>query len=44
LASGRYPFTDLPRRCASLGEAEELIRAMAGEGDRFPPVHGVLTP
>ena len=44
LASGRYPFADLPRRCVPLDEAEDLIRAMAGEGDEPPPVHGVVTP
>jgi alcohol dehydrogenase len=44
LATGRYPFADLPRRTASLADVEELVRAMAGEGDGPPPVHGVLTP
>ena len=44
LASGRYPFADLPRRRAPLDEAEDLIRLMAGEGDEAPPVHGVVTP
>lgn len=44
LASGRYPFADLPRRCADLDGAEDLIRAMAGEGDDPAPVHGVLVP
>jgi alcohol dehydrogenase len=44
LASGRYPFADLPRRCAPLDEAEDLVRSMAGEGDGPPPVHGVVTP
>jgi alcohol dehydrogenase len=44
LASGRYPFADLPRRTASLDGAEDLVRTMAGEGDGPPPVHGVLTP
>ncbi len=43
LASGRYPFAELPRRVAGLDGAEGLIRAMAGEGDP-PPVHGVLAP
>jgi alcohol dehydrogenase len=43
LASGRYPFADLPRRVAALDDAEELIRALAGEGDA-PPVHGVIAP
>ena len=44
LTSGRYPFADLPRRCASLDEAEDLVKSMAGEGDVPPPVHGVVTP
>ena len=44
LASGRYPFADVPRRCAGLDDAEDLIRTMAGEGDGAPPVHGVITP
>lgn len=44
IASGRYPFADLPRRRASLETLEDLIRTMAGEGDGRPPVHGVLVP
>jgi alcohol dehydrogenase len=44
LASGRYPFADLPRRCVDLDGAEDLLRTMAGEGDGPPPVHGVVTP
>ena len=44
LASGRYPFAELPRRCAPLDRAEDLVRSMAGEGDGPPPVHGVITP
>ena len=44
LATGRYPFADLPRRCAPLDQAEDLVRSMAGESDEPPPVHGVLTP
>jgi len=44
LASGRYPFADLPRRVAGLDDAEELIRSLAGEGDAPPPVHGVIAP
>jgi alcohol dehydrogenase len=43
LASGRYPFADLPRRVAALDDAEEIIRSLAGEGDA-PPVHGVIAP
>lgn len=44
LASGRYPFEELPRRCADLDDAEDLLAAMAGERDVAAPVHGVLTP
>jgi alcohol dehydrogenase len=44
LASGRYPFAELPRRVATLDDAEELIRSLAGEGDAPPPVHGVIAP
>jgi alcohol dehydrogenase len=44
LASGRYPFADLPRRVADLDGAEHLVRTMAGETDDLPPVHGVLVP
>jgi alcohol dehydrogenase len=43
LATGRYPFADLPRRVATLDGAEDLIRSLAGEGDA-PPVHGVVAP
>lgn len=43
LASGAYPFGDLPRRVAGTQAAPELIETMAGErGDA--PVHAVLTP
>jgi len=44
LASGRYPFADLPRRVAAHDDAEELSRSLAGEGDGPPPVHGVIAP
>jgi alcohol dehydrogenase len=44
LASGKYPFADVPRGVAPLDQAEELILTMAGEGDAAPPVHGVLVP
>jgi alcohol dehydrogenase len=43
LVTGRYPFADLPRRVENLSGAEDLIRAMAGEGTA-PPVHGVIAP
>jgi alcohol dehydrogenase len=44
LTAGRYPFADLPRRVATLDDAEDLIVSMAGEGDEPPPVHGVIVP
>jgi alcohol dehydrogenase len=44
LASGRYPFADIPRRCVGLDAAEDLLATMAGERDGVPPVHGVVTP
>jgi alcohol dehydrogenase len=44
LASGRYPFADLPRRCVGLDGAEDLLAAMAGERGDAAPVHGVVTP
>ena len=44
LASGRYPFADLPRRVATLAAAEDLILSLAGEGDAPAPVHGVIAP
>jgi alcohol dehydrogenase len=44
LASDRYPFADLPRRCADLGGAEDLVRTMAGEADGPVPIHGVVVP
>jgi alcohol dehydrogenase len=44
LASGGYPFADLPRRVVGLDDAEDLIRSLAGEADAPPPVHGVIAP
>lgn len=44
VASGRYPFADLPRQTARLGEVEELLLSMGGEGTEPPPVHGVIVP
>jgi alcohol dehydrogenase len=43
LASGRWPFAELPRQVAGLDTVEDLLRAMAGEGGP-PPVHGVVVP
>jgi alcohol dehydrogenase len=44
LASGRYPFADLPRRVVGLEAAEDLLASMAGERGDVPPVHGVVAP
>jgi alcohol dehydrogenase len=44
LASGKYPFADLPRRSASLDGLQELLAVMAGERDDAPPLFGVLVP
>jgi alcohol dehydrogenase len=44
LASGRYPFADLPRRVEGLDGVEGLLQVMAGESDGDAPVHGVLVP
>lgn len=44
LASQRYPFESLPRRCVGLDGAADLLATMGGERDEVPPVHGVLTP
>ena len=43
LATGRYPFAELPRRVVGLDGVDGLLRDMAGEGDP-PPVHGVIRP
>ena len=43
LVSGRWPFADVPRRCAGFEGAEALLKEMAGEAD-IPPVHAVFTP
>jgi alcohol dehydrogenase len=43
LATGRFPFADLPRRVAGLGGAGALLSVMAGEGE-VPPVHAVIAP
>jgi alcohol dehydrogenase len=43
LATGRFPFAELPRRVASLDRAGELLSVMAGEGE-VPPVHAVIAP
>ena len=43
LATGRYPFADLPRRVVGLHDVAELLTDMAGVGNP-PPVHGVVAP
>jgi alcohol dehydrogenase len=44
LASGRYPFADLPRQCVGLDGTADLLATMAGDRGGVPPVHGVVTP
>ena len=44
LASGRYPFADLPRRCAGLPDVDALLRSMAGLDAEPAPIHGVVIP
>jgi alcohol dehydrogenase len=44
LVSRRYPFETLPRRVAGLHEGNDMLRAMAGDDDRPPPVHAVIAP
>jgi alcohol dehydrogenase len=43
LATGRFPFAELPRRVAGLDGAATLLSVMAREGD-VPPVHAVIAP
>ncbi|QUR67730.1 zinc-dependent alcohol dehydrogenase [Mycobacterium spongiae] len=44
LATRRYPFEQLPRRCVGLDDADDLLAVMAGERAGAAPVHGVLVP
>jgi alcohol dehydrogenase len=44
LASGRYPFAELPREVVGFDGLEPLLQRMAGEGSDTPPVHAVFTP
>src|SRR5436309_2990509 len=46
LATGRYPFADLPRRTAGLDGVGPLLATMAGEGAAGEPVpiHAVVVP
>lgn len=44
LASGRYPFADLPRQVRPTAAVGSLLQVMAGETDQVPPVHAVVAP
>ncbi|MFV0306485.1 MAG: zinc-binding dehydrogenase [Desertimonas sp.] len=44
LASGRFPFDDLPRAVAGFDDLEPLIQLMAGDRPGVPPVHAVFDP
>ncbi|HEX6394914.1 MAG TPA: medium chain dehydrogenase/reductase family protein [Acidimicrobiales bacterium] len=48
LASGAYPFDEIPRSCAGFGEVAGLLTKMAGESSQEEfeqrPVHGVFVP
>jgi len=44
LASGRFPFAELPRRQVGLDAVADLLGDMAGEGEHDAPVHGVVEP
>ena len=40
LASGRYPFESLPRRCVGLDGAADLLATWAGKGTTCRPSTG----
>ena len=46
LASGAYPFAELPRAIAGFDGVEHMLQVMSGEGrgDQRPPVHAVFRP
>ena len=44
LATGRYPFAELPRAVVDLDGLPSLLELLAGDRDGVPPVHGVLAP
>ncbi|MEN3272215.1 MAG: alcohol dehydrogenase [Actinomycetota bacterium] len=44
LATGRYPFEDLPRAVVDLDALPPLLELLAGDVPGTPPVHGVLVP
>ncbi len=44
LATGRYPFADVPREVVGLTGAADLLARMAGDPGPVPPIHGVIAP
>ncbi|HEY8215515.1 MAG TPA: zinc-binding dehydrogenase [Acidimicrobiia bacterium] len=44
VASGRHPFSDLPRAVVGLDDVGTLLETMAGERDDPRPIHGVVRP
>jgi alcohol dehydrogenase len=44
LATGRYPFDELPRAVVDLDGLPSLLELLAGDVPGTPPVHGVLVP
>jgi alcohol dehydrogenase len=44
LATGRYPFAELPREVVDLDGLPSLLEVLAGERAGVPPVHGVVRP
>jgi len=44
LATGRYPFAELPRAVVDLDGLASLLELLAGDVPGTPPVHGVLVP
>jgi alcohol dehydrogenase len=44
LASGKYPFAEIPRVVAGLEDLDPLLATLAGETADVPPLHGVLVP
>ena len=44
LASGHYPFADLPRGIAGFDDLGTLVELMAGEREGVAPVHAVFVP
>lgn len=44
LASGRFPFAELPRTIVGFDGIGSLLSTMAGFTDSTPPIHGVFVP